>query len=328
MNRFQFLGTPFHYVGKAWSLLKPVAEETGACRLCLFADLLWSYIRYGVTLRQFIKGYFYLRKSFERKNIVTFLWHRRMRLKVNQEDYVHYLEVKSDFNTYFSKYTGREWLLLGTNEGGASFEQFRQFCYKHNSFIVKPIDKQQGEGIYRKEVDDDLEKIYAELNRSACLIEEIIVQHPKMNFANKSVNTIRIYSLLDKNGKCHLLKSILRVGVGDTVVDNYAAGGCIYQVDNELGFVNTNGVSKYKANNKIHPGTDIIMMGYKIPNWEIVKQTVIEAAETIPQIRYIGWDVAVTENGCVLIEGNHDPDYELLEFIGEICFRPKIKELI
>ena len=29
----------------------------------------------------------------------------------------------------------------------------------------------------------------------------------------------------------------------------------------------------------------------------------------MPQVGYVGWDVAVTEDGPVLIEGNDDPGY-------------------
>ena len=42
---------------------------------------------------------------------------------------------------------------------------------------------------------------------------------------------------------------------------------------------------------------------------ELVK----EAAKVIPEVAYVGWDVAVTENGPLIIEGNHFPGHDILQ---------------
>ena len=68
------------------------------------------------------------------------------------------------------------------------------------------------------------------------------------------------------------------------------------------------------------------MVGQKLPNWDILLDVVKSAHESIPECRYIGWDVAITENGVVLIEANHDPDYELYESLGKNGFWKIIKE--
>ena len=39
-----------------------------------------------------------------------------------------------------------------------------------------------------------------------------------------------------------------------------------------------------------------------------------EAALKIPQIRYIGWDVAFSKKGPVIVEGNEYPGYGLVQF--------------
>lgn len=48
----------------------------------------------------------------------------------------------------------------------------------------------------------------------------------------------------------------------------------------------------------------------------------------LPQCRFIGWDIAITDDGIELIEGNHNPDYELMEFFGTHGWYAKTKEWI
>ena len=59
------------------------------------------------------------------------------------------------------------------------------------------------------------------------------------------------------------------------------------------------------------------MLGFQIPNWNVLLQEVEEAAKLLPQCRFIGWDVAITEMGIELIEGNHNPGLYTMESIGK-----------
>ena len=111
-------------------------------------------------------------------------------------------------------------------------------------------------------------------------------------------------------------------------VDNYAEGGSIYEVDLETGVVCSRGKSKAGDNHIKHPGTDIIMLGYQIPNWDKVMEASRKAAEHLPQVGIIGWDVAVTESGTDMIEGNHNPDYEFYEYLGSTGYYEVFKNII
>lgn len=70
------------------------------------------------------------------------------------------------------------------------------------------------------------------------------------------------------------------------------------------------------------------MLGRKIPHWDEVVAISKRAAECLPEIRFIGWDVAIGEDGVQLIEGNHNPDYELMEFFGSRGYYEIIKKYI
>ena len=66
-------------------------------------------------------------------------------------------------------------------------------------------------------IPDQLEEVYLQLKDEDVLVEELIVQHPEMCFGNMSVNTIRTHTILDRDGKAHVIKAILRVGVGSSM---------------------------------------------------------------------------------------------------------------
>lgn len=98
-------------------------------------------------------------------------------------------------------------------------------------------------------------------------MEECIKQHPSLCFGNTSVNIIRIYSVLDRNGRPHILKSVLKVGGGSSIVDNFHGGGVIYPINLEHGIIESFGEQKQSAQKIFyHPGTDKCMLGFSIPS--------------------------------------------------------------
>ena len=249
-------------------------------------------------------------------------------MKYNNKAFIHYLNEKKDFNQYFQEFIKREWLYIKDT----SEDDFINFSKRHPSLIVKPMDGVEGEGVKKYCLSDastdSLKMLYQQLSIEDVIVEEFINQHPDMVFGNTSVNTIRTMTLLGKDGKGHVVKAILRAGVGNTVVDNYCQGGSIYEVDVSTGIVCSYGKTKSGSLHIYHPQTNIVMLGYKIPHWDKVISISERAAEHIPEIRIIGWDVAITQDGVQLIEGNHNPDYELYEFIGSTGYNDIFKSTL
>jgi hypothetical protein len=138
-----------------------------------------------------------------------------------------------------------------------------------------------------------------------------------MCYGNKSVNTLRITTVLDKEGIAHIIKTSFRCGIGDTIIDNYHAGGVMYPINNQYGRIEESGLSDSLGDNIfIHPGTNYFMLGREIPFLREAFLMVQDAAGTIPQVRFVGWDVAILDTGPELIEGNTHPGADLMEFKG------------
>ena len=103
----------------------------------------------------------------------------------------------------------------------------------------------------------------------------------------------------------------LRIGNGEAVADNFHHGGLATIIDIHSGFIISDGVDHNLVWYKEHPVTGKTIRGFKIPFWDKVIETIKNAAMVMPEVRYVGWDVAVGKNGKIyIIEGNccADPD--------------------
>lgn len=300
------------YLSKLAIMCKELAQITTQSKFYHFCDYTSAFLLHGCSLNQYSSGKFYALKEFERRQTVTFRRSFKIWKLFHDPSYIHYFENKVDFNRRFEKYVSRDWVY--SKEGS---DAIREFLSHHDRFMLKPIDALQGKGVKCLNTKElNIEDFILQVKNENVLLEEYIKQHPKMVLENKSVNTIRVFTLLDKDGNVHILKTVLRAGKGDCIIDNFCAGGCLYAVDVKSGVVEERGIDQLGQRFLFHPGTEICMLGFQIPNWEQPSKTVIEAAKVVPQCRYIGWDVAILENGVSLIEGNHNPDHDLLEFVG------------
>lgn len=316
----------FQGIKKYYSAVSELATSKGISRIGLLFDCAYSYLRYGCVLNQYIDGAFYAKRSFQRKRILTYRKWCHIINTYNNKDYIHFLQNKVEFNTLFKDFIGRDWLYSKE----MTFSQFETFAHRHGIMLIKPIADWEGNGIQKMELPKDktkLKSLFQALTNEQMLLEEVVEQHPSMVFGNKSVNTIRVYTVYDDaTEKAYVFKTTLRAGVGDAIVDNSHSGGQAYEVDIDTGAVDSRSWSHNSPGLLIHPGTDIVMLGVKIPYWEEVLNLCKITAKQLHQVRYIGWDVAIKKDGPILIEGNHDPDLDLVEFVGGNSYLPIIME--
>ncbi len=138
-------------------------------------------------------------------------------------------------------------------------------------------------------------------------VEEYVVQHKDlMKLSPSGVNTLRIVTQLNKNDEVEILATILRISV-NSAVDNWHAGNMAAPINLSTGIVE--GPAYYmditKPEENYHPITGVKIIGFKIPYWKESLQMAKDAALYNKKIRSIGWDIAVTDDGPDLIEGNN-----------------------
>lgn len=292
---------------------KSLSNETGISRLWFYWDYACCLIKYGCLIDQYTKGHFYLMSKAVRKRAFTQRRLEQIIRDYNDSRYIHLLKNKNEFNLFFSDFVERGWAY----SKDMTESDFKKLFEENDELFVKPLDAQEGEGVHKiRTKETNCKQLYSELKDKNVIIETVIHQHEKMIFGNKSVNTARVLTVLDIEGKAHLVRAGLRVGVGDSLVDNYSAGGVLYEIDVKSGVIDHKGIQGNNYDIIFHPGTETCMVGYRLPNWDLAIKTVTNAAEKIPQCKFIGWDVAFTPNGIELIEGNHNPGLFTLESLG------------
>ncbi len=287
--------------------IREIAERYGCSEGQIRRDCFLSRLRDGANPDQYFAFRFYKLCRRERATFVTARKSARIEEIFNTapREEIEQIASKALFNKTFARFIGRSWIYAPD----ASLEDFKAFLQENEKVIIKPDNQTQGKGV-RLLTPEDLkegpERFYETAVREKFLLEAFIDQHPVLRDVNPtSVNTARICTVRDAKGDVHIVGASLRGGGAGSVVDNLHADGVQYPVDIERGVIIGGGV-RFNGESDIfyHPSTNTRMIGLQIPNWEQVKETVREAGRIPAHLRYIGWDIAITETGCELIEAN------------------------
>lgn len=207
---------------------------------------------------------------------------------------------------HFEPYFKRDVIKVASVADRGAFERF---VSKHDQYMVKPIAASRGKGIRKIDASHSSESpqeiFEGILDTGACVIEELIDQDERMGKLHpQSVNTIRYATYYDK-GRIWTLACFLKVGRGESAVDNGGAGGFLAAIDEDTGIVMTPGRTEFGEVIETHPDTGVPIVGFKIPAWDELKSLVETLPKVLPEQKYVGWDLALSESkGWVLVEGN------------------------
>ena len=151
------------------------------------------------------------------------------------------------------------------------------------------------------------ERIWEYLSRHkevGCLIERRVFNvgqtakiHPY------SLNTYRIITIRSQDGKWHVPSHMIKFGCGKSCVDNITVGGIMVNLDE-------NGVAIQALGEHFtrplthHPDTGLPILGVQPEGFKDVIALALRASHKFRMLSTIGWDIAYTAEGPVIIEGN------------------------
>ena len=271
-------------------------------------DILHSSLKYNISILDYFYFKFYNLNEEERTKWAGTGYLYEYQLHMNPKSARDVLENKIIFLNRFAAFTKRGFTDVSQLKADEDLLP-RMLNNKSGRVVIKGSCGQTGSEV--EVVDcigltpDSLIKTMRE--KGYDLVEEYVVQHPAlMELSPSGLNTVRIFTQLTPDG-VDFLGARLRISV-NSPVDNMAAGNLAAPVDMKTGEVTGPGVYSdiTKSDCNVHPITNKTITGFKIPFWYEVIEMIKKAALLCPENRSVGWDIAITEDGPELIEGNHN----------------------
>ena len=196
--------------------------------------------------------------------------------------------------------------------------------------VLKPSTGRGGTGV-RLASPDAVEGM-ATQDGSELLVQERIVQHADISrIYPGSLNTVRVLAVrLPAHGPV-LAAAVHRWGAtGTGPVDNISSGGLCSAVDLETGRLGP-AVGRPRARHRPefdqHPNTGAQITGALVPEWKAVRNLALELMNAFPEVSHVGWDLAVSDRGVQVIEGNGSmPAVHIFQFHGSFLEDPRLVE--
>jgi hypothetical protein len=201
---------------------------------------------------------------------------------------------------------GRVCIKMAEGSGGIGFRAF-ECAVAENTLRLRSLD--DGHEMTASALHEHLAADASE-SGEGLIIEEYLNQHPDLAaLSHASVNSVRLWVVLDDRGEARFPLAFLRMGRGNSLVDNRSRGGLVAPVDVNTGIVSVayDGYPS-RAEFHVHPDTRARIVGRQLPDWPEALALAEHAVRVFPGIRFAGVDIAFADTGPVVLELNVEPD--------------------
>lgn len=268
-------------------------------------DIYFCYFAYGFSVNEYISYALRNKSTAERREYLSDRDSVKIGYAYNDLDASEVFRDK--FLTYekFKQYFHRDAILINSSN---DFCKFLDFVKKHDRFVTKIVNEACGRSVCLIDLNDaklSEEQLFQKLlSDGRSIIEELVIQDDDIALFNpSSVNTIRCITMNTSNG-IFVPFCFFKVGRKGSFIDNGGAGGILIGIDENTGVLNTDGVDEKGIRYQRHPDSEVYFIGYQLPAWEECKRICVQMANSTPNVKIIGWDMAYTKFGWVVIEGN------------------------
>jgi len=256
-------------------------------------------------------------------------------LSINKRNllYIYKYNSRKDYNLADNKLITKKLMIdhyLPTPCTYISYNQFYELCnisrdLSHlDSFVIKPACGRAGGGIIvivgkkgdrflgvngkvfsiedlKHHIGEIIFGVYSFDMHDAAVIEERIIQHDVINgMSPNGLSDIRL--ILCENNPVMAMIRLPTIASGGRANLHQGAAG--------VGIDISSGITRYgvfkEKSISMHPDTGAQLIGVQIPYWDEIISIGKKSAEILP-LKYLGADIAVTENGPVIIELNVRP---------------------
>lgn len=198
---------------------------------------------------------------------------------------------------------------------------------KENSYF-KPVSEGKGNNVFRidykennfyinfkKVSENKIRKILKE--KDNYFLSSCINQADYLNkIYNKTSNTIRLITTKE-NGKFKIIFAVQRIGTKNTIpVDNGSQGGLVAKIDLKTGKLSEAKCMYKKETYKKHPDSGGKIEGVTVPNWEMIKEKMLEVSSKLEDFKFIAWDLLITNNDIYVLEANNSSGVNIIQLFG------------
>lgn len=204
------------------------------------------------------------------------------------------------------------------------------------ALIAKPMFGSKGKGVVRLlrqpdgallssdgEISVARADIAAWLKRereSGRIVQQCLAVDPALAAISPgALPTVRVVTVLDEHGAPEVTDCALRLSLDDErAADNFNMDNLVAPIDAVTGALGPalRRVAGGFAETADHPATGARIAGEILPSFDAVRRLALSAHRPFaPDYRIIGWDIGLTDTGPVLIEGNWNPGYNVLQLV-------------
>ena len=166
----------------------------------------------------------------------------------------------------------------------------------------------------RTDLSTFVEAAFDTFGEKGYLIQRKLRPHPALReVCGDTVGCARIVTVTE-NGRTEPLYAMWKIPAVGAIADNlWREGNMRAEIDVESGEVlrcfRGNGVDREVIEE--HPDTERSLLKLQLPDWEKTLEVVRQAGGLMKNTVIIGWDVAMCEQGPVIVEANNSPDHGL-----------------
>lgn len=150
------------------------------------------------------------------------------------------------------------------------------------------------------------------------IVQQALFGHSDLrDLAINVLTTCRVMSVKNETGGYEVTHAVFKSSTrSDSVVDNFHKGGIVSRVDvatGKLGPASDAGTRQPCVWFDKHPTTGAQIAGRQLPFWQETKDLLCRGHAAFPDRVTIGWDVAITDDGPIIVEGNVQSGCDMIQ---------------
>lgn len=222
-------------------------------------------------------------------------------------------------------------ILMEMENGGFKLTRDTTDSLPRMDIIVKPATGKGGRGIMRFDYIDPnryrafkgatltesklAQYLLRASHRRRYIIQPRCLNHPHiLDLTGDVLSTIRILTAFNESNEVEVIRATMKIPAGDKIVDNYHQGGIAAAVDLSTGRLGRCIVRALHGTwLDQHPVTGVQITGRILPRWPDTLGLVERAHKCFDDFVFLAWDVAILDDGPVLVEANNNPGLDLLQ---------------